>query len=111
VGGSKLDQDMIGVTVTNIGTAPTTIESLFVEPNRPKFFGRVKEDISVNYYILDLQIMPASEYLPKQLNPGDKWQGFIRMDEDAPNFRNGNFWACISSTMHRKDLRAKIPRT
>lgn len=109
VGGHALDQDMIMVTVTNIGTAPTTIEGLYIVPKKRRFFMKSKEE-DLSYYIPNPHIAGSTPNIPMAIGPGEKWTGFIRLRKDSPNFRNGNFLACIGSTMHRKDLVAPIPK-
>lgn len=109
VNGDPLDQDLISVTVTNVGTAPTTIEGLYVIPKKGRFPKKPFEDNNA-YYIPNPQPTGSAPIIPKEVRPGEKWVGFIRLSEDGPNFRNGNYLACIGSTMHKKDLEVPIPR-
>lgn len=108
IGGDKLDQDMICVTVTNIGTAPTTITGLSVVPTSRRF-GRKRPDGGSAYYIPNPQLAHYPAIVPTALNPGEEWKGFIRVRDDGPNFRNGAFRVSIASTMHAKGVEARIP--
>jgi hypothetical protein len=104
------EKDLIIVTVTNRGEAPTMITNLLVFEyvNRLQ---RMRRRPKRSMVITNPQLKGYPTNTPSVLEPGRFWTGAIRPRDDiVKDFRTGNFYVGVSSTHFNGPLLRRIPK-
>ena len=109
--GPDLDEtDLIIVTVTDRGEAPTMITNLLVFEyvNRLQ---RMRRRSKRSMVITNPQLKGHPPNTPSVLEPGRFWTGFIRQRGDiVKDLRTGNFYVGVSSTHFDRPLLRRVPK-
>ncbi len=98
----------VTVTVTNTGDQPTTIKSLALE-----YYTSVWKRIRIRAEKAFVVASPNDHYpLPRVLNPGDEWMGFMPQDRGDIDLeamsRNGYLVVLLSQSHTDKALRKRL---
>jgi len=101
------NDNLLSITVTNIGKVPTTIKILSFHgfDSKKELKNRNGKDISVN-----LNPMYATGPLPYRLEPGNDWTGSINQDQPVlKKYLNHKYFVVqVEDTMSDKPFRAIV---
>ncbi len=103
----------IAVTVTNRGTAPTTILSLSVV-ERPSLLPRRRRAERMAYLIPNPQTPGTPPNTPHVLEPDQQWRGLGPRRSDIPALiellNSGNAYASVQASHRDKPFLKRIPK-
>lgn len=104
------ETDLVIVTVTNRGDAPTTIQNMLLFEFR-SFWQLWRNRPTKTYVIANPQLRGFPPNVPGLLEPAKHWTGAIRKRADRiPYLHTGHFYAGISASNRDKPYLVRIPK-
>jgi len=110
-GGPEFDEkDLIILTVTNRGTAPTMITNMTVLEYK-SFWQRVRNKSSQRAVIPNPQLKGYPPNTPSELPPAKNWTGVIRKKgPDVANLTTGVWYVGVSANTRNRPYLTRIPK-
>lgn len=110
-GGPDYDEEnLIILTVTNRGDAPTMITTMVLF-EMTSWWQRWRIRPTTSYVIPNPQLKGYPHNVPHELEPAKRWTGVIRRREDIiPDLQNGNFYTGIYANHTDRPYLVRIPK-
>ena len=112
IGGDRRfdEKDLVILTVTNRGDAPTTVENMILfEITSLWQLWRIRP--AKSYVITSPQLKGYPPNVPDDLEPAKKWTGAIRKHpERIPDLHTGDFYVGIYASHRDKPYLMRIPK-
>lgn len=104
------ENDLVSVSVTNVGTADTMITHLSVERRDPFYYFFFRKHYSTAWLIPNPQMKGYPPNIPHLLKPAHTWVGVIRNSGRLADgkLRNGDYCAVVTVSTSRKGIAKRI---